>query len=24
VFSKYTTSFMDKIIDNYNEILGEL
>jgi predicted transcriptional regulator len=24
VFSKYTTSFMDKIIDNYNEMLEEL
>jgi DNA-binding transcriptional ArsR family regulator len=24
VFSKYTTSFMDKVIDNYNEMLEEL
>jgi predicted transcriptional regulator len=24
VFSKYTTSFIDKVIDNYNEILEEL
>jgi DNA-binding transcriptional ArsR family regulator len=24
VFSKYTTSFMDKVINNYNEMLEEL
>src|ERR671922_2718427 len=24
VFSKYTTSFMDKVIDNYNEMLEEI